>query len=47
MSYREPETYDRPIIFQAVATPKVLGAPSVTKPNLFKFCGKNYVNDIK
>ena len=47
MSLREPEAYDRPITFQAVAAPKVLGAPSVTRPNLFKSCGKNYVNDIK
>ena len=47
MTLKEHEAYDRPITFQGVAAPKVLGAPSVTRPNLFKFCGKNYVNDIK
>ena len=46
MSLRKPEAYHQPITFQAVAAPKVLGAPSVTRRNLFKFCGKNYANDI-
>ena len=44
--YTEPEANDRTIAFPVVSGPKVLGAPSVTRRNLFKCGCKKCVIDI-
>ena len=46
VGYTESEANDRPIALNVVGAPKGLGAPIVTRPNLFKCCCKKYAIDI-